>query len=218
MWNWQFALSVLPQLIAALRITISATFVAFLLACILGLLFAMAKRSGVKPLALAVGAIVEFVRSTPLLAQLYFVFYVFPKFGLVLTPFLAGVLTLGLHYSTYLSEVYRAGIESVPKGQWEAANVLNFSRLRTWLTIIIPQAVPPLIPVFGNYLIALLKDTPLLSAITLVEVLERAKIIGDNSFRYLEPITMVGFLFLITSNLLSLIVQQVNVRLNQHLK
>ncbi|MHB9140049.1 MAG: ABC transporter permease subunit, partial [Victivallaceae bacterium] len=139
-----------------------------------------------------------------------------PKFGLVLSPFAAGVLTIGVHYSTYLSEVYRAGIDAVPRGQWEAASVLNFSRLRIWLTIIIPQAIPPLIPVLGNYLIALLKETPLLSAITLVEILGTAKIIGDNSFRYLEPITLVGLLFLILSYLLSLLVQQVYARFSQH--
>lgn len=212
MWDWKFTFSILPQLLRAFQITISATFVAFILACVLGMLITVAKRSSFKPLALPLGAIVEFVRSTPLLAQLYFVFYVFPKFGLALTPFLAGVITLGIHYSTYLSEVYRAGIDAVPRAQWEAASVLNFSPLRIWLTIIIPQALPPVIPVMGNYLIALLKDTPLLSAITLVEVLETAKIIGDNTFRYLEPITLVGLIFLLSSYLLSLVIQKLHAR------
>ncbi|MHB1407439.1 MAG: ectoine/hydroxyectoine ABC transporter permease subunit EhuD [Desulfitobacteriaceae bacterium] len=216
MWDWNFTLEILPQLLKALRITISATAVAFILAAVLGLVIAMIKRSHFKALVYFISALVEFIRSTPLLAQLFFVFYVFPKFGLVLSPFAAGVLTIGVHYSTYLSEVYRAGIDAVPRGQWEAASVLNFSRLRIWLTIIIPQAIPPLIPVLGNYLIALLKETPLLSAITLVEILGTAKIIGDNSFRYLEPITLVGLLFLILSYLLSLLVQQVYARFSQH--
>lgn len=217
MWDWSFTIEILPKLLKALQITLSATFVAFILSCVLGLIIAIMKRSNIKPVVWFVGGTVEFVRSTPLLAQLFFVFYVFPKYGLALSPFLAGVLTLGIHYSTYLSEVYRSGIEAVPKGQWEAASVLNFSRLRIWLTIIIPQAIPPIIPLMGNYLIALLKDTPLLTSITLIELLGTAKIIGADSFRYLEPITMAGLIFLVLSYVFSLFVQQLNVRLNQHL-
>lgn len=217
MWDWSFAVLILPQLLKSLQITLSATFTAFFLSCILGLLIAIAKRSSIKPLVWGVSGLVEFIRSTPLLAQVFFVFYVFPKYGLLLSPFWAGVLTLGVHYSTYLSEVYRAGIEAIPRGQWEAASVLNFSRPRIWLNIIIPQAIPPMIPVMGNYLIALLKDTPLLSAITLIELLGTAKIIGTDYFRYLEPITMAGLLFLVLSYLLSLLVQQLTAQLNQNL-
>lgn len=215
MWDWEFTISILPLLFEGLKITLIATFLAFGFAVVVGLLLAIASRSSVKILSLPVKAFIEFVRSTPLLAQLFFIFYVFPKFGLVLTPLVAGVLGLGLHYSTYLSEVYRSGIDSIPRGQWEAAKALNFSKERTWISIIIPQAVPPIIPVMGNYLIGMFKDTPLLSAITLVEVLQTAKIIGAQSFRYLEPITMVGVIFLILSYVSSLGVQWLELRLNQ---
>ena len=215
MWDWEFTISILPLLLEGLKITLIATFLAFGFAVVVGLLLAIASRSSVKILSLPVKAFIEFVRSTPPLAQLFFIFYVFPKFGLVLTPLVAGVLGLGLHYSTYLSEVYRSGIDSIPRGQWEAAKALNFSKARTWISIIIPQAVPPIIPVMGNYLIGMFKDTPLLSAITLVEVLQTAKIIGAQSFRYLEPITMVGVIFLILSYVSSLGVQWLELRLNQ---
>ena len=215
MWDWEFTISILPLLLEGLKITLIATFLAFGFAVVMGLLLAIARRSSVKILSLPVKAFIEFVRSTPLLAQLFFIFYVFPKFGLVLTPLVAGVLGLGLHYSTYLSEVYRSGIDSIPRGQWEAAKALNFSKARTWISIIIPQAVPPIIPVMGNYLIGMFKDTPLLSAITLVEVLQTAKIIGAQSFRYLEPITMVGVIFLILSYVSSLGVRWLELRLNQ---
>ncbi|MFY9140056.1 MAG: ectoine/hydroxyectoine ABC transporter permease subunit EhuD [Thermacetogeniaceae bacterium] len=215
MWDWEFTISILPLLLEGLKITLIATFLAFGFAVVVGLLLAIASRSSVKILSLPVKAFIEFVRSTPLLAQLFFIFYVFPKFGLVLTPLVAGVLGLGLHYSTYLSEVYRSGIDSIPRGQWEAAKALNFSKARTWISIIIPQAVPPIIPVMGNYLIGMFKDTPLLSAITLVEVLQTAKIIGAQSFRYLEPITMVGVIFLILSYVSSLGVRWLELRLNQ---
>ena len=95
--------------------------------------------------------------------------------------------------------MYRAGIESVSKGQWEAATALNFSGAQTWRFIVIPQAFPPIIPAMGNYLIAMFKDTPMLSAITVLELLQTAKIIGSESFRYLEPLTLVGGFFLVLS-------------------
>ncbi|MFZ5643620.1 MAG: ectoine/hydroxyectoine ABC transporter permease subunit EhuD [Bacillota bacterium] len=215
MWDWEFAISILPQLLKALQITIVATFLGFLLASVAGLLLAFGRRSGIRPLALATGGFVEFVRSTPLLAQLYFIFYVLPHLGLTLSPLMAGVVGLGLHYSTYLSEVYRAGIDAVPRGQWEAATALNFSKSRIWRSIILPQAIPPVVPVMGNYLIGMFKDTPLLSAITLVEVLQQAKIIGDRSFQYVEPITIVGVLFLILSYISSLAIRRLEVRLNR---
>ncbi|TYO93909.1 ectoine/hydroxyectoine ABC transporter permease subunit EhuD [Desulfallas thermosapovorans] len=215
MWDWEYAFSIMPQLLKALQITIVATFLGFLLACVLGLLLAFARRSTFKPISLITGGIVEFIRSTPLLAQLYFIFYVLPQCGIMLSPLAAGVIGLGLHYSTYLSEVYRAGIDAVPRGQWEAATALNFSLSRIWLSIILPQAIPPVIPVMGNYLIGMFKDTPLLSAITLVEVLQAAKIIGSRSFQYIEPITMVGAMFLVLSYISSVGIRRLEARLNR---
>ena len=159
----------------------------------------------------------EFIRSTPLLAQLFFIFYALPQLpyvGISLSPLTAGILGLGIHYSTYLSEVYRAGIDAVPRGQWEAAIALNFSKGRTWLNIILPQAIPPIVPVLGNYLIGMFKDTPMLSAVTVVELLLTARIIGTHSFRFIEPFTMVGILFLVLSYISSLGVQWLEYRLN----
>ncbi len=215
MWDWQFVYNILPQLLKTLKITISATFVGFFLASILGIFLTLGRRAKFKPISMVTGGFVEFVRSTPLLAQLYFIFYVFPLHGLTLSPFTAGVLGLGIHYSTYLSEVYRSGIEAIPRGQWEAAAALNFSKVRTWTNVILPQAIPPVVPVMGNYLIGMFKDTPLLSAITLVELLQMAKIIGSQTFRYMEPITLVGIIFLILSYISSILVQRMEARLNR---
>ena len=215
MWDWNYTLTFLPDLIKALRITISATFVAFFVACILGFPLAMARRSRYRIVSWPASGFIEIIRSTPLLAQVYFVFYVFPDYGISLSPFAAGVLALGVHYATYLSEVYRSGIDGIPRGQWEAARALNFSRTRTWFNIIIPQAIPPILPVMGNYLIGMFKETPLLSAITLVEILQTAKITGSQSFRYLEPITVVGIMFLVLSYISSLGVQRLEARLNR---
>ncbi|UJF32352.1 ectoine/hydroxyectoine ABC transporter permease subunit EhuD [Paenibacillus hexagrammi] len=199
MWDWHYAFQILPQLLRALPITIAATLLGFAVACVLGLPLALARRSRNKPLAWAAKAWIEFIRSTPLLVQLFVLFYALPLYGISFSPFLTGIIGLGLHYSAYMSEVYRSGIEAVPRGQWEASKALNFRPGQTWRRIILPQALPPIIPVMGNYMITMLKETPILSAITLVELLQTAKSIGSGSFKYLEAFTLVGILFLIMS-------------------
>lgn len=215
MWDWEFAVSIMPQLLKAMGITIAATIVGFFIAAILGLVWAIAKRSSFKPLVIVVTCIVEFVRSTPLLVQLFFIFYVLPSVGIALSPFSAGVLGLGLHYSTYLAEVYRSGLDAIPKGQWEASAALNFSKVKMFTRIILPQAVPPIIPMLGNYFIVMFKETPLLSAITLVEMMQMAKMIGSSSFRYLEAFTIVGILFLLLSYPASLAIRYLEKKTNQ---
>ena len=198
-WDWEFALAILPELARALRITVAATVVGAALALVLGLALALLRRSSIRGVGPATGWAVEFVRSTPLLIQIYVLFYVLPRFGFSMTPFVTGVLALGVHYSAYTSEVYRAGIESVPRGQWEAAAALNLPRGRTFFRVILPQALPPVVPALGNYVVAMFKDTPLLSTITVLELLFTAKNLGAETFRYLEPFTLVGLLFLIVS-------------------
>lgn len=194
-----FALRILPVLVEALVVTIAATAAGMALALSLGLGWAILRRSGTVAVSRSTQMIVEFIRSTPLLVQIYFLFYVLPRFGITLSPFVTGAAALGLHYSAYASEVYRAGIESIPRGQWEAAGALNLSRPAIWLRVVMPQAVRVVLPALANYAIAMFKDTPLLSAITVLELLQTAKIIGAESFRYLEPFTLVGVLFLTLS-------------------
>lgn len=212
----EFALEILPLLLRAMVVTIKATFVGFGIAAILGLLFALGRRADSRWISWPVGAVVEFIRSTPLLAQLFFLFYVMPKYGLRLDAFTLGVIGLGLHYGAYTSEVYRAGIEAVERGQWEAATALNFSSAQQWTRIILPQAIPPMIPALGNYLIAMFKETPLLSAITVVEMFQRAKIISSQTFQPLEPYTMVGILFFLLSYPSVLLLQRLESRLVRH--
>lgn len=216
-WDWGFALDVLPQLLRGLTITVYATLIGTVIAMVVGLLLAMARRSHLRLISWPVGAFVEFVRSTPLLVQLFFLFFVLPAYGVQFSPLMTGILALGLHYSTYTSEVYRAGIDGVPKGQWEAATALNFSPVDKWTKVILPQAIPNVVPALGNYLIAMFKDTPLLAAITVVEMLQQARSIGSETFRYLEPITLVGLLFLIVSYVSAVLVGRLEARLgHQH--
>ncbi len=198
MWDWTFALEILPVLARAAIVTVQATALGFVIAALLGLLLASIRLAW-PGAGIVVAILVELVRSTPLLIQIFFLFFVLPKAGIVLDAFTAGVLAIGLHYAAYCSEVYRSGFENVPRGQWEASIALNLSPWTTFKDIILPQALPPVVPALGNYLIALFKETPLLSAIAVVELMQRAKIIGSETFRYTEPVTMVGLFFLVMS-------------------
>jgi polar amino acid transport system permease protein len=198
-WDWDYAFEILPLLAEASVVTIEATVLAFLLAAIMGLVFAILRMSRARVVAVGVGAVVEFIRSTPLLIQIFFIYFVFPEFGLTLGALTAGILALGLHYGTYCSEVYRAGLDSVPRGQWEASIALNLSPYNTFRDVILPQAIPPVVPALGNYFVALFKETPLLSAIAVLELMQTAKILGSETFRYTEPITLVGLFFLVFS-------------------
>ncbi|GIP46415.1 ectoine/hydroxyectoine ABC transporter permease subunit EhuD [Paenibacillus timonensis] len=215
MWDWNYAFEILPELLVALRMTVVATLLGFLTAVIGGLLLAFAIRSRYAWLRLAAKGFNGFIRNTPLLVQVFFLYYSLPILASISLPaFYAGILGLGLHYSTYLSEVYRSGIDAVPRGQWEAAVALNYSKADTWRSVILPQAIPPIIPVLGNYLIVMFKETPILSAITMVELLLTAKNIVSESFRVFEPYTLVGVLFLAISYPSSLLIRRLELRMN----
>ena len=198
-WDWRFAADVLPDLLRGLRVTLQAVAGGMSLALVLGLVWALCRRARRPWVSWPVAGLVEAVRSTPLLIQLFFVYYVLPAAGVVVAPWVAGLAALGLHYSAYTSEVYRAGLDGVPRGQWLAAGALNLTRLETYRYVILPQALPPVVPALGNYVIAMFKDAPLLSAITVQEVLSTARNLGNEHFRYLEPLTLVGVFFLVLS-------------------
>lgn len=198
-WDWAFAWSILPQLLHAAVWTILATLLSFAGALVIGLPLAVARDSPRKSLRVPAGAFVELVRSTPILVQVYFLYFVLPQAGIVLPALVVGVLALSMHYGTYVSEAYRAGIASVSQGQRDAAAALGLTPRAAFFTVILPQAIPPIVPALGNYLIALFKETPLLSAIAIVELLQTAKLIGSETFRYNEPITLVGLILLALS-------------------
>jgi len=198
-WSWDVAFDVLPQLLKGLVVTIEATIVASLIAYILGLAIAILKMSNRKSTRVSLYWMTEFIRRTPILVQLYIVFYVLPDFGIFLEAFTCGVIVLGVHFSTYTSEVFRAGIDNVPKGQWEAARSLNYNPYQAWKHVILPQAIPPMIPPLANYLITMFKETPLLAAITVVELFRAADQYSNSHYTYLEPMTLVGVFFLLVS-------------------
>jgi polar amino acid transport system permease protein len=212
LWDWVFALDVLPALLRALLVTLGVTLLASLLAILLGLVIALVRQARVPVLNQLVWAFVEVVRSTPLLVQIFFLYIVLPKHGLTLTALTVGVLALGVHYACYMSEVYRAGIEAVPRGQWEAATALSLPRSRVWTGVILPQAVPRVLPALGNYVISMFKEVPLLLAIGVVEVVNAAREAGSVTFRFVEPYTIAGVLFLVISYPASILVRRLERR------
>jgi polar amino acid transport system permease protein len=215
-WDWSFAWSIVPDLLRGLVVTLEATVLGSILAYVLGLVFAVIRRSRIPVLSQAVWLFVEFVRSTPLLVQLYFIYFVFPvAFHITLSSLVTGVLGLGVHYATYTSEVYRAGIDAVPRGQWEAATALNLSRGRTWTAVILPQAIPRVMPALGNYAISMLKETPLLLSVGVLELVGQAQAAGSEAYRFVEPFTLAGVFFLILSYPASVLVRQLERRVRQ---
>ncbi|MCX5592720.1 ectoine/hydroxyectoine ABC transporter permease subunit EhuD [Alcaligenes endophyticus] len=211
--NLAFAWSILPILLIGMGVTLQATVVGFFVAAVLGLLLAGLKSVRLKIVAWPARFITEFIRDTPLLVQLFFLYYVLPDYGIVLPAFLTGALALGIQYSAYLSEVYRAGLESVTPGQTEAARSLDLSPLRIFTTIVLPQAIPRIIPAMGNYLVSIMKDVPVLSVVAVLEMLNVARIIGDRTFNYLIPLSMVGALYLILTLVASAAIRRLDMKL-----
>lgn len=198
-WDWEFAREHFPAMLEGMWITIQITVLGMLLAFTLGLFLAILRRSRVRLVRWPVGLVVDFIRSTPLLVQLLVLFFVLPEYGLVWDPFLLAVLGLGVHYACYTSETYRAGIESVERGQWEAATALSLSKPDTWRNVVLPQAIPRVIPALGNYVVASFKDAPIASAITVFTVVGAARRIQATTFRGMEVFTIAGVLFLAVS-------------------
>ena len=198
-WRWDFAYEILPKMLWATLNTIMAAGIGYAIAVVIGLIFLIGQRTPYKIINILVREIVEFIRSTPLLIQLFFLYFVGPQFGIILSAWVTAMITIGLHFGTYLSEVYRGALEGVPKSQWEACRALNFTTLYTYRRIVLPQAFPIAIPGMGNYLVGIFKDTPLLSTIGVAELFHAATSVGGEHYRYLEPYSMVGIIFLILS-------------------
>lgn len=199
-WRWDFTFEVVvPHLWEAAGITVYATFASFLLALVGGLVLMLLKTSSNRIVSRVVTEFIELIRATPLLVQIFFLFFLLPEVGITLPPLTTGILAIALYNSTLCAEVYRAGLQAVPRGQWEAATALNLSTYRTFRKIIIPQSLPPIVPALGNYLIAIFKETPLLSFVAVGEIMHASKLIGSEYYRFTEAVTIAGIFFLVMS-------------------
>ena len=212
-WEWSAIGDFMPDFGRGVLTTLQAVVLGSLISFGLGLVWAFAMRAPTRFVRWPVGVLTEFVRNTPLLVQLFFLFYVLPEWGISFSALTTGILAIGLHYSTYTMQVYRAGIEGVPPGQWEAAIALNLPVRRTWTAVILPQAIRRVVPALGNYVIAMLKDTPMLVGIGVLEMLGRARLEGAETFRFVEPLTVVGVAFIVIAYPASLLVRALERRL-----
>ncbi|MER7928898.1 MULTISPECIES: ectoine/hydroxyectoine ABC transporter permease subunit EhuD [unclassified Streptomyces] len=212
-WDWNAVSEFMPYFWDGLKVTLQILVLGSLISFVLGLVWALLMRTPTRWVRWPVGVVTEFVRDTPLLVQLFFLFYVLPEWGLTFSALTTGVFAIGLHYSTYTMQVYRAGIEAVPVGQWEAATALNLPVRRTWTAVILPQAIRRVVPALGNYVIAMLKDTPILMVITVLELMGRARLFSQDHYQFTEPITVIGVAFILISYPASLLIRALERRL-----
>jgi polar amino acid transport system substrate-binding protein len=162
---------------------------------------------------MAASAYIEFFRGTPLLIQLYLLYYGLPNVGITLSPLLAAFLGLGMNYAAYEAELYRAGIEAIPKGQMEAALSLGMSRPLALRRIVLPQALRVAVPGVTNDFISLFKDSSLVSVIAMVELTKTYNILAATTLRFLELGLVAAFLYFAMSYPLSLMARRLEARL-----
>src|SRR4051794_37640098 len=178
-----------------LGLTIFLTLVTMVLATALAIPLALGRLSQVRLVRWPANVFVEFMRATPLILQLIYIYYVLPSAGIKLDPLTAAITGLSLHYSAYLSEVFRGGIQSIQKGQSEAALSLGLSRWLAFRKVILPQATRVVLPTLGNYLISLFKDTSLASVVTVQELMFSGQIIAARNFQYFTIYTVTAILY-----------------------
>ena len=196
LWDNEVALEALPVMLEAfVKVTLVVTVIASLVAAVLGLVWAVSLRELPAVVGKPLGWALDVVRMTPLPLQLLFVYFTFNQ----LSGMVVGIVVMGIHYSTYMAESYRAGIESVPRGQWEAATALSLPARRTWTDLIIPQALRNTLPSLGGWAIAMFKDTPFLIVIGVPEMVTAAQRVGAQNFTYTEALTIAGAIFLVAS-------------------
>jgi ABC-type amino acid transport system permease subunit len=157
-------------------------------------------------------AYVEVIRGTPLILQLFYVYYVLPSAGIQLEPFTAAIVALTMNYTAYLSEVYRGGIKAVPDGQRNAAAALGMTPAKSFIRIILPQAFRIVTPTLGNYFIALFKDTALASVVTVNELLYTGNLVSSSTYQYFTVYTVTGILYFIAGFPASLMVRYLEKR------
>ncbi|ALX14268.1 MAG: amino acid ABC transporter permease [Burkholderia sp.] len=195
----------LPLLESAVTMTVFLGLASFALGSALGLAVALARVSSIRFLRGVAFAYVSIFRGTPLLVQILLIYFGLPRYGITLDPVPAALLALTLFSAAYLSENFRAGINAVDRGQWEAAHSLGMNYWKMMWRVILPQGLRIAIPPVGSRMIALIKDTSLASTITVVELTRVADQVGASTFRYLEMFLMVGLIYWVINQVLTIV-------------
>ncbi|CAN7617363.1 amino acid ABC transporter permease [Bosea sp. LjRoot90] len=186
----------LPLLLQGLKFTILVTLGSLALSTALGLVWALMRVSGIGWLAFVAKTVVNILRGIPILVQLFYIYFVFPEFGLALSALQASIIGLGIAYSAYQSENFRAGIEAVDHGQIEAAQSIGMGWGMMMRRVILPQAVKIVLPPYGNIMIMMLKDSSQASTITVAELTLQGSLIASSTFKNMTVYTLVALLYL----------------------
>ncbi|AZO79385.1 MULTISPECIES: amino acid ABC transporter permease [unclassified Bosea (in: a-proteobacteria)] len=186
----------LPLLLQGLKFTILVTLGSLALSTALGLVWALMRVSGISWLAFVAKAVVNTLRGIPILVQLFYIYFVFPEFGVALSALQASIIGLGIAYSAYQSENFRAGIEAVDPGQIEAAQSIGMGWGMMMRRVILPQAVKIVLPPYGNIMIMMLKDSSQASTITVAELTLQGSLLASSTFKNMTVYTLVALLYL----------------------
>lgn len=190
-----FALSTVLPIVSVIGTTLMITVASCLGAVLLGFGLEVGRRSA-RIAGHGFQFVIDFLRSTPVLAWLYFLYFVLPHYSIVLPPVAVGVLGLSIYFSGYIAEVFKAGINAVPRGQSEAARALGLTRYNTYARVIVPQMLRNVAAPIGGYFVSILKATPYLAVIAVPELLGEAFEIASDTYRYAEPLSVAGAVFL----------------------
>lgn len=206
---FRFAWEILPTLANGLKVTLWLTVIGISIGTALGTFLALGKIYGNKPLRMVTGSYIEIFRGTPLLVQLFILYYGLPAWGLRLSPELAAIIGLGLNSGAYSAEYFRGAIQSINEGQMTAARSMGLTKIKAIIYIILPQALRLAIPSWSNELIYLLKYTSLAYIINAPELMGQAKIIGAETFRYFEVFSVVALIYLVIVLILTRLLDRV---------
>jgi polar amino acid transport system permease protein len=205
----------LPILLQGVGLTILVTLGSLLLSTILGLVWALLRVSGLRALSLLSAGLINIIRGIPIIVLLFYLYFVMPDFGITLTALQAAILGLGIAYSAYQAENFRAGIEAIDKGQIEAAQTIGMGWWLTMRRVVLPQAVKIVLPPYGNIMIMLLKDSSQASTITVAELALQGKLIASSTFKNTSVFTLVALMYLTMSIPLILLVRHFEKKANQ---
>ena len=204
----------LPSLLQGAMLTIAVSLLAFGLAMVLGLATGLARLSRLMPLRMVAACYIQFIRGTPLLLQLFFIYYVLPYAGIVLTPFVSGAMGLTLNYAAYMAEVFRSGIQAIPKGQSEAGQSVGMSRRLLMRRIILPQAIRIIIPSIGNFFVSIFKDSALVSVITMRDLMFSGQLLASATYKHFEIFAEVAVIYFLISYPTAKFVEWVEVKVD----
>jgi polar amino acid transport system permease protein len=209
------AVEFVPILLQGVWLTIVVTIGSLALSTVLGLFWALMRVSGVGVLVGLSAGLINVIRGIPIIVLLFYLYFVMPDFGIALTALQASILGLGIAYSAYQSENFRAGIEAIDRGQVEAAQAIGMGWWQTMRRVVLPQAVKIVLPPYGNIMIMMLKDSSQASTITVAELALQGKLIASSTFKNTSVFTLVALMYLTMSIPLILLVRHFEKRAGQ---